>query len=80
MGTLNDSLRPGEVMGMDYVGPVDGKYMLVKVDFFRAWFSWMCVILQMLPIRCGESTPHCAKDITKRGEKKQVQPSFVPKN
>lgn len=34
MGTLNDSVRPGEVLGINYVGPMDKKYMLVKMDFF----------------------------------------------
>lgn len=34
LGTLHDSTRPGDVLRMDYVGHMDGKYLLVKVDFF----------------------------------------------
>lgn len=34
LGTLNNSWRPSEVIGMNYVHPMDGKYMLIKIDFF----------------------------------------------
>lgn len=33
LGILNDSSYPGEVLGMDYIGLVRGKYMLTKIDF-----------------------------------------------
>lgn len=32
LGTLNDSQQPGELVGLDYVGPMDGKHILVKAD------------------------------------------------
>lgn len=51
LGTLNDSSRPGEVLGMDYVAPMDGKYLPVKVDFFCAWFK-----LDVCPIAYAAST------------------------
>lgn len=33
LGSLNNSVKPNEIIGMDFIGPVDGKYMLVMVDF-----------------------------------------------
>lgn len=30
---MNDRQQPGKVLGMDFVGPMDQKYLLVKVDF-----------------------------------------------
>lgn len=32
-GTLNDNMRPNKVIGMNFIGLVDGRYLLVIVDF-----------------------------------------------
>lgn len=34
MTTVIDSQFPGQVLGIDFVGPVDGVYLLVMVDYF----------------------------------------------
>lgn len=42
LGTLNDSSILGEVLGMDNVSPMNGKYMLIKKNFFFADGSIRC--------------------------------------
>lgn len=32
--TMNYSCHPGDVVGLDFVGPIDGVYILAKVDYF----------------------------------------------
>lgn len=32
-GTMNDNRKPNDVAGMDFVRPVDNKYLLITVDF-----------------------------------------------
>lgn len=34
LGTLNASTRPNDIVGMDFIEPLDGRYILVAVEFF----------------------------------------------
>lgn len=33
MGSLNTLSNPSEAFGMDYISPIKGKYLLVKLDY-----------------------------------------------
>lgn len=33
MGSLNDSVKPNEIVGMDFIGSVNGRYLLLIMDF-----------------------------------------------
>lgn len=43
LGTLNNTSKPREVLVIDDVRPMDGKYMLFKVDFLFAYGLVECV-------------------------------------
>lgn len=33
LGTLNDSAKPNDIVGLDFIGPVSARYILAIIDF-----------------------------------------------